>query len=93
MRLLISSINYFVEVIQLLILVRIIMSFIIRDPYNKFYRIVYQLTEPIMAPFRKFIYKLGIDTGMFDFSPILAMVSLQILAGILIGLIRYIGYV
>lgn len=86
------AINYFVEVLQLLILVRIVLSFIIRDPYNKIYRIVHQLTEPIMAPFRKLIHKLGIDTGMFDFSPLLAMISLQVLAGVIIGFLRYLGY-
>lgn len=81
------SIYTFVEVIQLLILARIVLSFIIRDPHNPIYRVVFQITEPIMAPFRMLIKKLGLNTGMFDFSPLLAMISLQILAELIMRLL------
>lgn len=81
------SVYTFVEVIQLLILARIVLSFIIKDPHNPIYRVVFQITEPIMAPFRILIQKLGLNTGMFDFSPLLAMVSLQILAELIMRLL------
>lgn len=80
MGLLQTSIYYFFILIEYLIFARIIVSFFIRNPYNKVYKILHEVTEPILAPFRNLIYKLGIDTGMFDLSPLLAIVSLRILA-------------
>ncbi|MTI47756.1 YggT family protein [Sporosalibacterium faouarense] len=83
-----ESINRFVYLIQILILVRIALSFIIRDMSNPLFRVIYQITEPILAPFRNLIARLGINTGMFDFSPILAMFAVQIIAGIITNLLR-----
>ncbi len=56
-------------------------------PYNPIGRMVYELTEPILQPAREIIYKLGIDTGMFDFSPILAVFMLRIISSIINGFI------
>ncbi len=82
-----EAIFKFVNVIELLIIARIVLSFIIRDPYNKVYRFVHQITEPILAPFRNLIYKLGINTGMFDFSPLLAIFALRFLATLIVRLL------
>ncbi len=43
---------------------------------------VYDLTEPILGPARRIIAKTGINTGMFDFSPILAIIILRLIASI-----------
>lgn len=43
------------------------------------YNIVYGLTEPVLGPAREIIYKLGIDTGMFDFSPLVAILILRLI--------------
>ncbi|MCF6462717.1 YggT family protein [Clostridium sp. Cult1] len=71
------------NIIEVLILVRIILSFLRIGPYNPIGRIVYELTEPILAPARELIYKIGIDTGMFDFSPIVAVLILRLILGII----------
>lgn len=73
------SLSILFEFIQIMILVRIAMSFINFNPNNTISRIVYELTEPILAPARAIIEKLGINTGMFDFSPIVAMLFLSII--------------
>lgn len=73
------SLGILVNFIQILILVRILMSFINFDTNNSIGSLVYQLTEPILAPARALISKLGINTGMFDFSPILAMLFLTVI--------------
>ncbi|NLJ98323.1 MAG: YggT family protein [Tissierellia bacterium] len=78
-----KSIDLFFYIIELLIFVRIIFSFLNISPYNSIGRIVYELTEPILAPARELIYKLGIDTGMLDFSPIVAMLILRIISSII----------
>ncbi len=71
------------NIIEILILVRIILSFLRIGPYNPISRIIYELTEPILAPARELIYKIGIDTGMFDFSPIVAVLILRLILGII----------
>jgi YggT family protein len=71
------------NIIEVLILVRIILSFLRIGPYNPIGRIIYELTEPILAPARELIYKIGIDTGMFDFSPIVAVLILRLILGII----------
>ena len=81
------AINYFFYILELLIFIRIIFSFLRIGPYNPVGRIVYELTEPILHPAREIIYKLGIDTGMFDFSPLLAVFMLRIISSIINRLI------
>lgn len=75
-------------VLRWLIFARIIVSFlqvVVKiDPYNPVIRFVYEITEPLMAPFRRIIPPLG---GM-DFSPIVLFLVLQIVESIVIQLVR-----
>lgn len=82
-----KAIDYFFHIIEILILVRIIFSYLRIGPYSPIGRVVYELTEPVLAPARKIIYKIGIDTGMFDFSPILAVLILRIISSIIKSII------
>ena len=43
---------------------------------NKFYRFVFKITEPLLKPLRRFFV-----AGMFDFSPLIAMLIVQLLTG------------
>ena len=81
--LLYRAINILFNIIEILILVRIILSFLNINPYNTIGRLVYELTEPVLAPAREIIYKLGVNTGMFDFSPLLAILILRIISNFL----------
>ncbi|WP_425445998.1 YggT family protein [Dethiothermospora halolimnae] len=81
------SINVFVRIVELLIFARIILSFIGGGMYNQRFGIIYQLTEPILSPFRKLIEKLNINTGMIDLSPLLAILALNLISRILIRLL------
>lgn len=74
-----ESINYFFSVINYLIIARIIMSWLSPNPYSKIARILYQVTEPILAPFRNLLAMLGLRTAQIDFSPILAVWVLNII--------------
>lgn len=82
-----KAIDYFFYILEILIFVRIIFSFLRIGPYNPLGRIVHELTEPILYPMRELIYKLGIDTGMFDFSPLLGIFALRILSNIIKAII------
>lgn len=72
------ALDKFIYIIELLILIRVIMSFIVRDLNNPIASFIYQITEPILAPARELIRKLGINTGMIDFSPLVALLLLNI---------------
>ena len=60
------------------ILARVLMSWIKVGPGSPFVpllRIIYAITEPILGPIRKVLPK----TGMFDFSPIVALLLLDLI--------------
>lgn len=65
------------RIIYYLILVRVILSFFPTLRFSKISYFVYQMTEPILAPCRAILDKLGLGMGMMDFSPILAMILLN----------------
>ncbi len=53
----------------MLIMIRVILSWIPHDPYNQFIQLLYQVTEPILKPIRE---TLPIQSMGMDFSPIAA---------------------
>lgn len=73
------AISILFEIIELLILVRIIMSWFRIGYNNSLGRIVYELTEPILSIARGLINRLGINTGVLDFSPIIALLILRLI--------------
>ncbi len=77
MILLYRSISRLIDLIEILILARIILSFLRIESLGFISKFVYELTEPILGPARQIITKTGINTGMFDFSPILAILILR----------------
>jgi len=79
------AIYQFVQVINFLIIVRVLMSWIVRDYRNPVANFFYQVTEPLLAPFRALQQRLGIG-GMLDFSPIIAMLAVQLVANMILRL-------
>lgn len=82
--LLIWSIDKFFTVIYMLIFIRIVLSWIRTNSYNKYIVLIYQLTDPILEPFRRLISRFGLDTGMIDFSPLVAYLVLQFIENLII---------
>lgn len=78
-----TAIEKFFDVIKILIFARILLMLIIRDFKNPIVSFLYQITEPILEPFRKLISLLPINTGMFDFSPLLAFIIIDIIESLL----------
>ncbi|SDZ16678.1 YggT family protein [Proteiniborus ethanoligenes] len=77
-----------IYIIEILIFIRAILSFIARDMSSPIVSFVFQVTEPILEPFRKLIRRLNIDTGMIDFSPLLALLFLSLLSNVVNAFIR-----
>lgn len=71
------ALNLFYRVLSLLILARCFASWIVRNPYgSKFYSVLFQLTEPLLAPCRALLSRFQRNM-MIDFSPILALFLLS----------------
>lgn len=81
-----TAISYFISVINFLIIARALFSWFSRDYSNPIYNFLYQITEPILAPFRLLQEKIGFK-GMIDFSPILAIITLDILANVILSIL------
>jgi len=63
------------EVLSLVILVRTILSWISPGQTNILTKILYQVTEPILAPLRRIIPRFGV----MDFTPLVAIVLLRLI--------------
>lgn len=73
------------ELLELAIFVRVIISWIPIQKNGHFMRILYQITEPILAPIRNMIERssLGKNMMMLDFSPIIAFLLIGFLKSLL----------
>jgi YggT family protein len=80
-------INVIFQVLWWAILIRVLLSWLpmagIRiDPYNPVVQILFQITDPILEPLRRYT-----TVGMIDLSPIVALFGLEIIRGILVSLL------
>lgn len=76
------------EVLNWLIIARILMSWFPHDPNNPIMRFIYEITEPVLAPFRRLMPR---TTMPIDFSPIIAVLVLQLVERLLINFILHMG--
>jgi YggT family protein len=76
------------NVVYFVLVIRIILSWVGADPYNEIVRVIYAITEPILAPFRR----LPLQAGAIDFSPILAFIVLAVLRNFIINILYQIAY-
>jgi len=87
MGLIITIINLLFNVFYILLIVRIIFSFIQVSPYHPTWgpimRFVYETTEPVLAPVRRLMPSMG---GL-DFSPMIVLILASVLRNILIQLL------
>ena len=80
MGLVIRAIGSLLQVIEILIFVRVIISWLPISRDNPLIQILYQLTEPILGPIRAIIQKSAIGGGMmFDFSAIIALILIRLI--------------
>ena len=70
------------NILYLLILARVILSWVRPDPYHPLVQMLYQVTEPIMAPARRLIPPMN---GL-DISPIIVLVGLSLIQQLVLGL-------
>ena len=86
------AILLFSDIFVWALIIRAILSWFARDQYStagKLYMVMIRFTEPIVAPCRKALSRL--NTGLFDFSVLLAMILVQAVARLLVNIILRIG--
>ncbi len=66
-----------------LLFARIIVSWLPVDPYSGIVQFLYQVTDPILAPFRR----IPLRIGMLDLTPLLAFVALFFIRNVLVGIL------
>ena len=67
------------SLIDLLLLARVLLSWINVDPYNPIAKFLYDITEPVLGPIRRRVPPMG---GL-DLSPIIAIIIMLILRSLL----------
>ena len=81
---LVYLVDLFFTLLNLAILARVLLSWVRVDSYHPAVEFLYQITEPILAPLRQVIPRIG----MVDISPIFVLLLLQIIQEILLAIIR-----
>lgn len=77
------ALSLLLRIIDSLILVRVLLSFFPTLQSSKISYFIYQMTEPILAPCRAILDRLGLGMGMMDFSPILAFLLLNLIQSLI----------
>jgi YggT family protein len=70
---LLTFFNLLLQILSLAILIRVLLSWFPVDPSNPIIRILYEITEPVLMPFRRVIPRIG----MLDLSPLAALLVIQ----------------
>jgi len=83
---LIRIVSFLFDVYSLILLARVLASWFQVDSYNPLMQLLYRLTEPVLAPIRRFLP----PAGAIDFSPVVAFVLIivakQIVLRVLVSL-------
>ena len=74
---------FLARALNLAILARILLSWIRVNPDNPIIRFIHEITEPILGPIRRLIPNMG---GL-DFSPMLALILIQIMERVLLTIV------
>ena len=70
------------QTLLLLILLKVLLSYFM-DPFHPFRQSVDKLIEPLLKPIRQIVPSFG----RFDFSPLILMILVEILARVLLNII------
>lgn len=68
-----------VQVLTFAVFIRAILSWFPISPYNPLVTVLHNITEPLLAPLRRVLPKVG----MLDISPLVAILLLQLVAYLL----------
>ena len=79
MAIFLNFIRILCEVLTVAVFLRVILSWFSPRPTNRLFIILLHITEPLLSPLRRIIPR----AGMLDFTPLLAIIMLQLIANLL----------
>jgi len=83
--------NFLGTALYVLIIARIIISWVNADPYNPIVQFIFQITEPVLGIFRR----IPLQIGMIDLTSIIAIfciaVAQRVIVGVLVTFGQYFG--
>jgi YggT family protein len=82
MVLLTQAINMLFSLYSLVIIARAFLPLLGANTFNPIVRFIYDITEPVLAPLRRFTI-----VGMYDFSPLAALIILTIVQSVVNNLL------
>lgn len=82
---LMQLVNLAFNAFELLILARVLLSWINADRYSPIVQFINRLSEPFLAPVRRVLPPMG----MMDFSPIVVIIAALIIKQIILQLLPY----
>ncbi|RQD73111.1 MAG: YggT family protein [Candidatus Syntrophonatronum acetioxidans] len=87
-----NLINVAFNVLYYLLIARVILSFFAANPYGnpflaKVKSVIFNITEPLLAPLRKIIPPVNMGGGYLDLSPLIALIVLSILRSVLLSIL------
>lgn len=74
------------QIITLLVIAHVLLSYFL-SPYHPVRQSIDRIVEPMLTPIRQVIPQ----TGMLDFSPLVLLLVVQVLARLLIGVLVAVG--
>jgi YggT family protein len=74
-----------IDIYVIIIIIRALISWFSPSPYNPLYIFLISITEPVLGRIRKFTFRL-FPTFRIDFSPLIAILLLNIIRNFLLGL-------
>jgi YggT family protein len=74
-------IKVFAFVLTWAIIIRALLSWFSFSGAQPVFRLLVEITEPVLAPIRRVLP----TAGMLDFSPLVALLLIQVISGILLG--------
>ena len=80
----IGLIQLFFDLYIIVLLARVLLSWVQVDPHNPIVHLIHQLTEPLLAPIRRLLPQ----SGALDFSPMVALIVVWIAEQIVLTLLR-----
>jgi len=78
-----SAINIFSQVLTVIVLAHVILSYFM-DPFHPVRVFIDRLVEPLLTPLRRVVPQIG----MLDFSPAILIILVQLISSVLINLLR-----
>jgi len=82
---LVSFVGILIDLMSFAILARILLSWIRSPGAGRLKLFLYDITEPLLSPFRRSIFRIG----MVDLSPVIVLILLDVSRSVLIFAVNY----